>query len=620
MEYQKVKSVSKKIQAKGASLEKTILSTMKTISSIVGATLGPGGRAILIERQEYNLGPMVTKDGVTVFRSLGFDDAAQQCIMEAARDASVRTASEAGDGTTTATILSEAIVRLTKEFCQKNPRVSPQRVVRRLEKAFKDTIEPTIKALSVQADLSTPEGRKMLKAVASVSANGDSDLADAVMECFDLVGDEGNVTISELSGSSRYEVERIEGFPVLAGYEDSCSKFYPKFINDPGNQRVVMDKPTFLVYNGRIDEVQTIAVLLNRVGYAWQGEGFSHNLVLVAQGFSGSVLGYLATMFAEAQALNVYPLLAPQSPFPNGQLHFLEDLAAITGATLADPLNLPIDQVQLEHLGPGVKVFEASRFRSNIVGRANEDLLLLRVDELQTQLSRAESQLDSIYLQERIGKLTGGIARLKVIGASNGELKEKRDRAEDAVCAVRGAIKFGCLPGGGWTLMRLMKELKDQCADDIVSGVLIPALFEPVKVLLENVGINELNDDEFRAIIEPILKPISCELSEEKLGWVKKARTEEEFLAFMVRYRAETKPVVYDALESKHVDPFVGGILDSTPAVLEAIRNSISIASLLGTLGGTVVFARDLDTERTEARDMANWVRDANQNPADERP
>jgi chaperonin GroEL len=589
MQYQKVKSVAKKIQTRGDALDRTILQTMKTISSIVGATLGPGGRQVLIERQEHNLPPMVTKDGVTVFRSLGFEDAATHCIMEAARDASVRTASEAGDGTTTATILAEAVVRLTKAYSEKNPRVSPQRVVRRLEKIFKVHIEPSLRRQAIKADMTTTEGRALLQNVASVSANGDTDLAEAVMTCFDLVGDDGNVTISELSGASKYEVERIEGFPIGIGYEESCAKFYPKFVNDPANQRVLLERPTFVVYHGRIQDPQSLFNLLSKIGYGFESQAIGPNVVLVATGFSESVLGYLGMMFPEAGALNVFPLLAPQSPFPNGQLNFLLDLCAVTGANLMDPMNLPFEQAELKDFGKAT-IFESYRFRSNVVGKPNEDLLLLRVDELQTNLARAESQLDTIYLQERIGKLTGGIARLKVIGASNGELKEKRDRAEDAVCAVRGAIKHGCLPGGGWALLKLMNELKD-FEDPILNEVLIPALFEPVRRLLENVGLTEENDDEFRAILAPIL--LSLQNGQE--------------------------PVVYDCLEGKHVFAKEDGILDSTPAVLEAIRNSLSIASLLGTLGGTVVFKRDLETERTEARDMANFNRDSNRNEADER-
>lgn len=587
MEYQKVQSVAKNIVIKSKKLDDAVLTTMKTISSIVGATLGPGGRQVLIERQEHGLPPMVTKDGVTVFRSLGFDDPSAQSIMESARDASVRTASEAGDGTTTATILAEAIVRLTKKYSQENPRVSPQKVVRRLETAFRTIVEPAVRSQSVKANLATPEGREMLRSVAKLSANGDGELADAVIKCFDIVGDNGNVTIAETSGPSRYEVERIEGYPIQMGYEECAGKFYNKFVNDIGNSRVLLEKAKFVLYHGRIQDPQSLFILLSRMGLAFEQGQMGPNVVLVATGFSESVIGYLSMMFAADGALNVFPLLVPQSPFPNGQFDFLADLAAVTGATILDPMNLPFEQALLEHFGSS-EVFESYRFRSNVVGKPNEDLLLLRVDELNTNLTRAESQLDSMYLQERIGKLTGGIARLKIIGVSNGELKEKRDRAEDAVCAVRGAIKQGCLPGGGWMLLKLRAVLEQQ-NDEILNKVLAPALFEPFRRLLENVGVTEdHNAEEFHSILSPIEANV-------------RAKPNLHF--------PEIDPMVYDALEGKHVDPFQGGILDSTPAVLEAIRNSIGIAALLGTLGGVVVFKRNAQVEAKEAQQMSDFTR-----------
>ncbi len=586
MEYSKVKSAPKSIVTKGPGLNRIVLKTMETISSIVGATLGPGGQPVLIERFEHGLPALVTKDGVTVFRALGFDDPAAQTIMETARDASVRTASEAGDGTTTATILSEAIVRNIHRYCYQNKRVSPQRVVRHLEKTFRDHVEPAVKRLSRTVELGTDEGDRLLKAVAGVSSNGDSDLADAVMECFEITGDEGNVTILESSGSSRYEVEKIEGFSIAMGYEESCAKFYAKFINDPGTQRTIMEKPVFLLYHGRINEIQTVALLMEQVGSAWQTTQFNHNVVLVATGFSETVLGNLAANFSYEGSINVFPLLAPMSPQSNGQLQFLMDVAAVTGAKILDPLNAPIEMASLDDLGPGVAAFEASRFRSSILGYADATLLEMRVDELKSGLESPESELDAILIRERIAKLAGGIAKLRVIGASNGELKEKRDRAEDAVCAVRGAIKHGCLPGGGWTLLKLCSVLPK---DDIIDQVLRTAFMEPFTRLLQNCGITE--PEESRAIMEPIL----------------------------VGLQTDT-PIVYDFLERKHVNAYDSGILDSTPAVLEAIRSSISIASLLGTLGGTVVFKRDAALEREEAKATAAWLRDANTNPADERP
>ncbi len=623
-QYQKVKSVAKTMRVKSPALQQKILDTMKLIADMVGATLGPGGQPVLIERQEHDLPAMVTKDGVTVYRSLGFDDPVAHVIMESGRDCATRTANEAGDGTTTATVLAEAIVRNMFAYTKAHPKVSPQKIVRRLLNVFGTEIEPLVKKLSTKVDPTTEEGRKALWNVAKISANGDTDLADAVMECFDVVGDDGNVTLTEINGPSGYEVERIDGYPIPTGYEDSCAKYASKFMNDPANQRVVLDDPLFVVYHGQITEIQSIVFLMEKIGEAWQSnKGFRHNVVLVSTGFSERVLAQLALNFAEATTINVYPLIAPLSPVPGGQLGFLQDVCAVTGSKLFDPLNNPLDRAELSELGQFAKTFEAARFRSVIVSDdlevgeppvvpegVNEDeypemliwagrrdkaeaaafMLEEQIQKLQAQKLQAASILDTQIIEERLGKLTGGIAKLKIVGASNGELRERRDRAEDAVCAVRGTIKNGYLPGGCWTLTRIAAELSKK-NDEIINEVLLPSLGAPAERLFSNCGYTH---EEMGEILQQIANSIFKEGSER---------------------------VVYDALEQRFVDPVEGGVLDSTPAVLEAIRNSLSIATLHGTLGAVCVFKRDLDLERKEASDTSSFLRDGNypENPADTR-
>jgi chaperonin GroEL len=357
---------------------------------------------------------------------------------------------------------------------------------------------------------------------------------------------------------------------------------------------VLLDNPAFLLYHGRISEVRDLVPILEQALSAFQhpkdyglDRPFTPNLVVVATGFSEGVVSTCALNFDDPRAPNVFPLLVPNnSPQSNAQFEFLRDLAGITGATLCDPISKPLTTLTLEDLGVGCALFESSRTRSNVVGFADEGSLQLRVEEVQQQLQNPDSELDALILQERIAKLSGGIARLKVVGPSNGELKEKRDRAEDAVCAVRGAIKHGCLPGGAWTLLKLcdVRVLPKTPVNDILRQ----AFISPFQRLIENSGI--VTDEEARQILDPIAEGIES-----------------------------GKHVVYDFLESKHVDPFEGGILDSTPAVLEAIRNAISSASQLGTMGACVVYKRDAELERTEARATSQFLRDSNTNPADER-
>ena len=251
--YRKVQNVGKIVVPPGDRLQEIVLKTSKKISAIVGATLGPGGRSVILERQENGMSPIVTKDGVSVFKSLGFQDPIQQLILEAQRDAATKTAEIAGDGTTTATILSSAIIDNMASFLKVNPKISPQKVIREIGDLFKTVIRPLIEQEAIKVQYGIKEDNIFLHAVACVSANGDGDLADAVMNCFELVGDAGNVTISEVNGRSEYVVETIEGMPVTSGFEDSCGRFFSVFLNDKNNNRILLENTLFVLYHGKLD-------------------------------------------------------------------------------------------------------------------------------------------------------------------------------------------------------------------------------------------------------------------------------------------------------------------------------------------------------------------------------
>jgi len=610
METIKTHSAAKIVLPKSGGLEGKVLSTMKIISEIVGGTLGPGGCPVLIERQEYNLPPLVTKDGVTVFRSLGFQDAMRQCILEAARDASVRTAQESGDGTTTATILSEAFVRYTTEFCKNNPTIPPIKVIKTIQKLYQEVIVPSIKKLTIPCDFTTKKGKKILKDVATISANGDVELAEAVMKCFDICGDTGNVTITESSGRTSVEVEKTDGYPIDSGYEVSCSNFYPAFINDPATQRAILEKPMFLLYFGRLSDYQTCSDILERLQDGWAGNYLdSPNLVLMAIGFSESVLANFASIFVNGTNINVLPLVIPKTSVLNSERHFLEDVAAITGSVIFDPITKPLNSAVFEDLGNlekkeefvgdkpvdcykpmGVTSFECGRYRSTILGHCNEEILLEQVQKVEVAIPNAESEYDLRQLQERLAKLSGGIAKLKIIGSSTGELKERRDRAEDAVCSTRSAIKSGAVPGCGWTLVKIIKDLQNHVKGDcllekIVSGIVEPSLLSPLLTLFSNAGIDAKDG----------LKPINDSM------------------------KSPEKAKVVDLSTGEVVNALEAGVLDSVPALQEALKNSISIATLLGTLGGIVAFPRDRDFDIKDARDASDFNRMAQSNMSDER-
>ncbi len=590
IQYQKVKSVAKIMRGRGNQLKDSVLETLKTCSDLVGSTLGPGGRSVIIEHQDPAMPPVITKDGVTVFRSLGFVDPTKQVLMEAARDSSVRTASEAGDGTTTATILAEAFTRNIMQYCDRNPHESPQRVARRVQELYRKHVLPEIESLKLKPDLYSEAGKQQLRAVAKVSANGDALLADAVMKAFEFIGDAGNVTISEANGPSTYQVQMIEGYPMPIGYEDACGPFYQKFVNDAATQQTLLERPSFVLHHGRISDFNAIYPALAQIanlvsdGATVSDQKLTHNVVLVATGFSEQVLAHLAAGFVQEGSLNIFPLLVPPSPVKTGQYDFLRDLAALTGGAIFDPLELPLQNFTPEHLGVGPRLFEATRFRSNLIGNRDPLLVLERVDQITKQLEgEATSELEKTLLRERVAKLTSGIAKIVVQGSSYGEIKERRDRVEDAICAVREAIKHGALPGGGVALAWAAKFLSSSCfaEDPVAIEIVTPSLLAPVLRLYLNAGYQEAEINEF------------------------------------VRALAPEKS--FDVLAGEFVDPVESGLLDSLPAVREAIKNAISVAGLLGTCGGTVVFPRDSGLERDEARDTAEWLRNANVNEANER-
>lgn len=574
----KPKSAGKIMIGPSVKLEQEVLSTLAHISHMVGATLGPGGKQVLLERSELGMKPIVTKDGATVIKHLGYTASIKQLILEAARDAAIRTAAEAGDGTTTSTILSSSIANSTAEMVKANKRLSPQKIVREMQQLV-PFVEQCIEKHKLP--ITTDNYDVTLRKVALLSANGDSDLADAVMEALDTVGDEGNMTIVEVTGKSKYEIERLDGYTIDQGYEESCRNFGAGFINDKSGTMVKMDNPIFVLYDGVINDLYPFIESFNKLnGYFDEIRRQDRHVVLMAHGFSDTTVGELYTNWNDARSnIKIFPLLTPQSAIMNWRTHFLYDIQSYTGA----PIYNPIDK-QFSDMNPGELVganyatyFESGRFRSTVMSsdEVNSSNVELRVDELQTLKQRAESEYEMKDLEVRIGKLTAGIARLNIYGPSQGETREKRDRAEDAWMAIRGAIRHGACPGGGYVLISLYSDLMvlsetlEEGVPKIAAYILGSALLEPIKTLYANYGyVEEEINQQIREMI---------------------GNTEQTF----------------DISEQKWVNKF--DLLDSVPAVLEAIRNSISIASLLGTIGGIVAFHRDAAADAEESKGIRDY-------------
>ena len=576
----KPKSAAKLMIPSGKNLTDVVIETLDYMSQMAGRTLGPGGKQVLIERQEMNMKPVMTKDGVTVIKSLGFESAARQLVLEAARDAAIRTANEAGDGTTTATVLSSAIVRMTTEIVKNNPKLSPQRIVREMQRIVPEILKIVE---SHRIDVTGKNYNETLLKVATLSANGDLELAKKIVEGLGKVGDEGDMTIVEINGGgeSRYVLEKINGYTVERGYEESVRNLAQQFINDKSGTMVVQKSPVFILYDGVVSDYMQVFEALQKMHHGFEAlktPKEERNVVLVAHGFGESVLGDLSIGWTHPQVLvKVFPLVTPTRAIQNWQSNFLYDLQAYVGTPVFNPIDRPVIDLDAQELikQSRATAFECSRFKSMIFAKQDMDAVSIRVDELKLQKEKPESEFELNDLNVRIGKLTSGIVRLNIHGPSAGETREKRDRADDAWMAVKGAVKYGAVPGGGYVLVRLAAFLQ-ATADKIQKGprkfaveILGEALLEPVRLLYSNYGYND----------EDIDLQISKMLANEDQ--------------------------TFDIPEEMWVPKM--DLLDSLPAVAEAIRNSVSISSLLGTLGGIVAFKRDSQTDKDEEQFVRNF-------------
>lgn len=568
MSTKKVKETAKIYLSDQKKIQSIVLSTMDKISNIVGSTLGPSGRVCLIESEHFGIPNKNTKDGVTVFKSLGANDPFEQLIIEQTRDAASKTASEAGDGTTTATVLSAALTKNLLKFCDQNKKISPQRAVRIVQNFLKNTALPYVQSEAIKIDV---DNQDLLFNVAKISANGDDEMAKAVIDAFELTGMTSNshVTIQELSGPGGYNVSLVEGFPIAMGYEDSCGKFGNAFRNDQGNQRCVLDKPLFILFDGQVNDVISFGSVLEKIGEEYtNGNSDYKNVVIVAHGFSESVLTSLSINFANPTTINIVPLVTPMTQIVNSRLDFLHDLAAFTGAKVFGMTD-PVKDATPEDFGT-MERFEMYRFKSTVIGKPEELNIEARADILKSQMENPESMIAKLILQERLGKLTSGIAKLQVFAGSAGELKEKHDRVEDAVCAVRGSITNGVLPGGSRILINLALiadhfETSNAQEKQIAQEVIAVSLLEPIRKLLDNAGYQEEEIDEI-----------------------------------MIKLMSDTD-IVYDVENQIYGNPIELGVLDAAKAVEEALKNAVSIASVMGVMGGMVVFPRDHQLEREEA-------------------
>lgn len=529
------KGKSKLVVPNSPELQTKMLGAVGLLSKIVGNTLGPGGRPILIERD--GLSPLITKDGVTVAKSVNAYDAIANSVIECVKEVAERTGKQAGDGTTTSIILSEAIVRYGIDFLARNQGISPQRFYRSLMTDF-----GKIKAELVKMAIAVKD-KDTMRHVAIMSANGDEVVADAVVEAIIKSGEDGSIIIDEAPGKDT-ETRVQEGFAFKKGL-DFLGAISQVFINNEKDMECQLDRPLIVCFNGSLRDVNGIASLVNQNLQS----GDVRPVVFVAHDFTDEVRSVFAINTKQG-AVKIIPVMTPRDGTPMGKELILQDLAAYTNATVYDPTTL--GKAELKDLGDCDK-FRMSRWQTVFIGEPDQAALAERISNIKGQMEHIDRDVDAELYRERIARLTGGITTIFVGGLSELEVRETKARVEDAVCAVRSALDKGVVPGGATTMLRLSRL--------DIHPVLQKALAEPIMRLLDNAGLQE--------------------------GGITSVASQV----------AGADGKVYDVLNHELVDPWTAGILDPAKVIESAIGNALSVAGTLVTLGGVIVVARDINLE-----------------------
>jgi chaperonin GroEL len=547
------KSKAKNITADKAKIKEIVHGTIDKMATIVGATLGPGGRPVLIERD--TLSPLITKDGVTVAKSLGVDNAEANIIIDAAKEICLKTAKEAGDGTTTAIVLANAITKHGLNFLDSNPKYNPQRMVNELQDLYASVIVPYLRTNAIPV-----KGRAELVHVATISANGDKDIAVAAVDAVMAAGEDGHVLIEEAQGN-QLKVETMDGFIVTSGLKD-IGAVGRAFINDKALQQVKMDRGLIFLYDGTLNDLKVPSAIQTAIEGT---ELYGLPIMVFAHGFADVVI----SKFAEVTkgGYTVVPVKTPMSGVANSRSSFLLDMSAYTGASIYDPGT--IDNFINTDAASGFGGFDSAKvgmYESVVQAVPDSDRIDSRLAELKHLMDVSPSDFDKMHIKAAIGKLTGGISTIWVGGGSELEAREKRDRVEDAVEAVKSAIAEGIVPGGCAVQLTLAYIINSHPNKKQSWNIMSTALTEPFDLLLNNCGENTQD-------IWPLL--------------------ESEYVT-----QKGLPAKVFDASAHEIVDPMAAGIIEPAKVARVTIGNALSVAGLLVTLGGIVVSPRNTSLEQ----------------------
>ncbi|MCM8798844.1 MAG: chaperonin GroEL [Candidatus Omnitrophica bacterium] len=501
---------------------RSLLKGVEQISKAVKVTLGPKGRNVVLDKKFGS--PVITKDGVTVAKEIELEDPYEDMGAQLVKEVAEKTSDAAGDGTTTATILAEAIYREGLKLVSAG--ANPMALKRGVDKAV-DIVVEELKKLSKPI-----KDKKEIEQVATIAANNDKNIGSLIAEAMDKVGKDGVITVEE-SKTMATTLEVVEGMQFDQGY------LSPYFITDAERMEVVLEDPYILIYEKKISALKDILPLLEKIARTGKP------LLIIAEEVEGEALATLVVNKIRG-TLSCCAVKAPG--YGDRRKAMLEDIAILTaGKAITEDLGIKLENVTLEDLGRAKRITVDKENTTIVEGAGKTSEIKGRINQIKKQIEETDSDYDREKLQERLAKLAGGVAVIRVGAATETEMKEKKARVEDALHATRAAVEEGIVPGGGVALLRCIpavEKLSDLEGDEKIGAEIVKrALEEPIRQLAENAG--------------------------------------QEGSVVVQRVKEEKTNIGYDVDRGRYTDMLEAGIIDPTKVTRCAIQHASSVASLL---------------------------------------
>ena len=520
----------------GTEARERMMRGMDVLAHAVKITLGPKGRNVILEKSFG--APRTTKDGVTVAKEIELEDKFENMGAQMLKEVAQKTNETAGDGTTTATILAHAIVREGLKYVAAG--MNPMDLKRGINLAVTEVVE------SIEKQAKAVSGSSEIAQVGSIASNGDKAIGDMIAKAMQKVGNEGVITVEEAK-SLDSELEVVEGMQFDRGYVS------PYFITNAEKMLVDLENPYILIYEKKLSSLQAMLPLLEAVVQS------SRPLLIIAEDIEGEALATLVVNKLRG-GLKVAAVKAPG--FGDRRKAMLQDIAVLTGGELiSEDLGIKLENVTTQMLGKAKRITITKDDTTIVRGGGKKDDIEARVGQIKQQIEDTSSDYDREKLQERLAKLAGGVAVIKIGGATEIEVKEKKDRVDDALNATRAAVEEGIVPGGGVALLHASKKIKaNGDNDDQEAGINIVrrALQAPIRQIAENAGV------EGSIVVGKVLEQKSPSYG-------------------------------YDAQNDTYVDMITKGIIDPAKVVRTALQDAASVAGLLVTTEAGVAEAPKKD-------------------------